>query len=758
MRPARILSLLLAVVLQLTPVLRFIVPSQGAASSAWAIILRLGAGLAATLGSYNAVSGATNLIPNGATYNLKVGITTNLIIGYSGVHTPASFSASPNPVCPGMTLNNASGTSTRITGTPTATGTYSSTVTAWENNNFSGRSVSATYTFVVAAGPPPPIITNFTLSAAPPVAPGGPITLSPVIGGTPPYTYRWYYNGLALFGATNSSLAIPNVQATNGGLYTLIVQDTAFGSATNSTNLIVSSAPVVTAQPIDRYVANNGTAIFAVSAGGLTPFKYQWRRNGTNLPNATNATLTVSPSTAASAGIYSVTISNALGGVVSGDAYLRISPSSTSFTVPLVAMRGPWRYLSTGTNLKTSWREFDFIDSTWPSGNGILAVEASANTAVFPFIGTTLALNSGGHFVTNFYFRNHFTITNRSLLSGIILSNVIDDGSVTYFNGTEVSRFNMPAGEILATTFAVGTATEGVYSTSTLPIASVIEGDNVLAIEVHQADTGSSDVVMGAALFATYLRPNTVPIVLTNPVSTVAPVGNAVTFTAAADGAGLAFRWYHDGVLLPSAQTSSLTLNAVDTPDNGGYTFVASNSFGSATSQVAILTVAGGTPPSIVNDPADAIVPSGSNTTFIVNATGTGLAYFWRYNSNVLANANSSTLQLANLSSTQSGFYSVIVSNNAGAVTSREARLLVVPPPQAADGPRLATVANASQFGLSFNAQPGFRYIVQSSPTVDGPNWTTVTNIAPSFNGGPISIQQSFSDGPQRFLRVLVTF
>ncbi len=57
-------------------------------------------------------------------------------------------------------------------------------------------------------------------------------TLSIQAWGTGPLYYQWYDNGNAINGATNQNLTLTAIQATNAGLYTVIVTS-ALGSATN---------------------------------------------------------------------------------------------------------------------------------------------------------------------------------------------------------------------------------------------------------------------------------------------------------------------------------------------------------------------------------------------------------------------------------------------------------------------------------------------------------------------------------------------
>src|SRR5207247_2109317 len=115
-------------------------------------------------------------------------------------------------------------------------------------------------------------------------------------------------------------------------------------------------------------------------------------------------------------------------------------------------------------------------------------------------------------FVTNYYFRTHFTMPSMSpsalAATMLISTNVVDDGSVVYLNGVEIFRFNMPAGTVSATTFASAALTEGWPTTGqtvffrTNLANNVVIGDNVLAVEVHQSGTGSSDDVFGMTLTA----------------------------------------------------------------------------------------------------------------------------------------------------------------------------------------------------------------------------------------------------------------
>jgi hypothetical protein len=61
---------------------------------------------------------------------------------------------------------------------------------------------------------------------------GGSATLSVVVWGSGPLTYQWYDNGTAIADATASTLALTNIQASNAGLYSVVVSSP-LGSVTN---------------------------------------------------------------------------------------------------------------------------------------------------------------------------------------------------------------------------------------------------------------------------------------------------------------------------------------------------------------------------------------------------------------------------------------------------------------------------------------------------------------------------------------------
>lgn len=83
--------------------------------------------------------------------------------------------------------------------------------------------------------------------------------------------------------------------------------------------------PTLTSEPQNTHIVlgdSKATATFNVTAAGSPRLKYQWKKDGADLPGATRPTLVLSPATGADLGTYAVAVSNEVGGVVSSEVTL----------------------------------------------------------------------------------------------------------------------------------------------------------------------------------------------------------------------------------------------------------------------------------------------------------------------------------------------------------------------------------------------------------------------------------------------------
>jgi hypothetical protein len=85
-----------------------------------------------------------------------------------------------------------------------------------------------------------------------------------------------------------------------------------------------STPPVVITQPISQTALSGSNVVFNVEATGNPPPVYQWQHAGTNLPDATNLTLTLWNAQLADAGSYQVLVTNTSGAILSQPATLSV--------------------------------------------------------------------------------------------------------------------------------------------------------------------------------------------------------------------------------------------------------------------------------------------------------------------------------------------------------------------------------------------------------------------------------------------------
>jgi hypothetical protein len=118
--------------------------------------------------------------------------------------------------------------------------------------------------------------------------------------------------GSSSYGQTNIPPGLANAVAIAAGSYQ---------------NLVLESdgRPALTVQPASQ-VATAGVSVQLLAmAVGLQPLSYQWEWNGTNIADATNATLTLTNVRPAQAGGYAVAVTNVAGSVTSVVASLTVS-------------------------------------------------------------------------------------------------------------------------------------------------------------------------------------------------------------------------------------------------------------------------------------------------------------------------------------------------------------------------------------------------------------------------------------------------
>ncbi len=158
-----------------------------------------------------------------------------------------------------------------------------------------------------------------------------------------------------------------------------------------------------------------------------------------------------------------------------------------------ISKHDKWLYLDTGKAPDPKWREILFDDSGWKSGQAQLGYGDGDESTVVSF-----GANATNKHITT-WFRHSFPGLSQGAASPALRLRVLrDDGAVVYLNGQEVFRSNMPDGVVTAETKALDSALAEDESTHyyevNLPADLLLSGGNVVAAEIHQVSSTSSDI------------------------------------------------------------------------------------------------------------------------------------------------------------------------------------------------------------------------------------------------------------------------
>lgn len=159
-----------------------------------------------------------------------------------------------------------------------------------------------------------------------------------------------------------------------------------------------------------------------------------------------------------------------------------------------------WKYLADGSDQGTVWRNASYDDSTWSRGPAELGYGDGDEATVVPFLDTD-PVAAGDQKNATTYFRTKFSVADASAITSAELKVKYDDAVILYLNGVEVARSPNITSNPTYQSYAAGfSPDENAFFTFNLDPARLVDGDNTLAAEIHQADAASSDISFSATL------------------------------------------------------------------------------------------------------------------------------------------------------------------------------------------------------------------------------------------------------------------
>jgi uncharacterized repeat protein (TIGR03803 family) len=222
-----------------------------------------------------------------------------------------------------------------------------------------------------------------------------------------------------------------------------------------------------------------------------------------------------------------------------------------------------------------------------------------------------------------------------------------------------------------------------------------------------------------------------VPVISVQPQNQTANAGATATFLCGTVLQQVGFQWQKDGTNVNNggnilgATNNILTITGVSDTDAASYSVVVSNAKGSVSSSSATLTIID--PPNITAQPTNQLVLFGSNAMFALSINSlVPLRYQWLFNSTNLPNATNANYILPSAGTNNAGNYSVVVSNQAGSVTSSNAALTVVLSPTS----RTNYASSAATFTVTAISPESLNYQWQKN----GINLTNGGNISGATN------------------------
>jgi alpha-tubulin suppressor-like RCC1 family protein len=500
---------------------------------------------------------------------------------------------------------------------------------------------------------------------------GGSAVFSVTAVGEGPLNYQWRLNGIPLDGGTNRTLILNNLQWNQAGSYSVIISNNATSITSKAVNLALgivaawgdNGAGQTNIPPgltnVIGIACSSGQSLALNSDGTVVAWGADYPTVPTGLTNVVAIT---------AGGNYALALQN--DGTVTGwgGGGGAVVPPGLNRVVS-IAGGGTHALALRSDGTVVAWGDNTYGQTNVPAGlANVVAVAAGYQNS--------LALTADGNII-GWGDNSNGQLNFPSSATNVVAIAAGDwHGLALRADRTMIGWGLNSAAYPSSVAFNVKEIAAGSQHTIELtPAGSILSwGDNSFRqLSVPVGLHGVADIAAGGnhnlALIG-YGPPR-----LTSPlVNRTVASETTVNLSVEAVGAGpLSYQWQFNGTNLDGATNAILQLSSISLNQAGHYSVMVSNTLGRVTSSDMQMDVASLV---IASQPQDISTFPGANVSFSVTPKGTSpFIYQWQFNGQALAQATNSTLVLSNVLFSQSGAYSVLVSNSLTWIQSRDADL-----------------------------------------------------------------------------------
>ncbi|MBM3835979.1 MAG: hypothetical protein FJ403_22485, partial [Verrucomicrobia bacterium] len=391
-------------------------------------------------------------------------------------------------------------------------------------------------------------------------------------------------------------------------------------------SILPKGPPVVTSPPKQETVNRDGSLTLRVNVVGQEPLSYQWRFNGSNIPNATLPTHTINNANPGHSGEYSVEVSNAQGSIttVAANVVVRVKPQivgpsplpgqtiaqsaaiGANITFNANADGSPpltFQWRRNGVNIPGATHPAYTIQNAQPADSGsynfvvqnafdavnsgvVSLVVEPGQTVAFANnyaqrgllmsasgsgkgsnIGATPELGEGHH--VGKVGGKSVWVTWRAPATGAATFNTVGSGFDTLL---AVYTNSVANGGVRNLRLLAGDEEEGGFHCSSVTFNAVQGGEYQIAVDGFGGASGN--IMLNWEL--TGSEADDVPVIHVEPIDRTVPQGETVTFSVLArkkDGGeqGLSYQWFFKDQVIAGATSALLVLNNVQPAQVGAY-------------------------------------------------------------------------------------------------------------------------------------------------------------------------------------------